>query len=147
MEWLAEDAQRGQRALWFVALTLATAIVLLGHKRLLLAFLGAFAFLILAAMVIPSAIPARFVAQKNACISNLRRIQEGKEQWAKATNKSPSDIPTEKDLYGEKDGEGFIRHRQTCPRGGIYNFGAVCQEPVCSLGYKGHQISKFAKPE
>jgi len=100
----------------------------------------ALAFLLLAAIAIPSAIPARLTAQRNACIYNLRTIQSAKIEWAREHNKLAGDIPTDADICGTNGIAGILRHRLTCPGGGIYTMGAVGQSPTCSLSNKGHRL-------
>src|SRR5947209_4677777 len=140
MEWFTDDPRRGQTALTLIALVIAAAIVGVGRKRLLWAIPSALIWLLLAATAIPSAIPARPVAQGNACINNLRQIRDAKAEWARENKKLPTDIPTESDLYGLSGTNGFLRHRLGCPRGGSYTFGSVAENPTCSLSSKGHRL-------
>jgi hypothetical protein len=145
MEWFAENPRQGEAVLKIAAVMVTVGILWFGRKQLLVAIVFGLVFLLLAAMVIPSAIPARVVGQKHDCIAKLLLIQEGKKKWAEANHNSDSDTPTEKDLYGEREGEGYIRHHYTCTRGGVYTIGAVGQEPTCSLADKGHRISEQGK--
>jgi hypothetical protein len=140
MEWFTDDPWRGQTALTLIALMVAAAILGVGRKRLRWAVPSALIWLLLAAMTIPSAIPARPAAQRNACINNLRQIQDAKAEWAKENKKLPADIPTEGDLYGLSGTNGFLRHRLACPRGGSYTFGIVAENSTCSLSSKGHRL-------
>jgi hypothetical protein len=140
VEWFIDDPRRGQTALSIIVLALAVAGIWLGRKRLLLSVPIAFLFLLLAAIAIPSAIPARLVSQRNACLSYLRAIQDAKTQWAKANDKSSEDMPTEADIFGTNDTGGILRHRHICPRGGIYTIGAVGHNPTCSYSNKGHRL-------
>jgi hypothetical protein len=140
MEWFIDEPRRGQTALTVIALLLATVIMWLGRRRLGLAVPSAFVLLLVAATVIPSVVPARIVAQRNACISNLRLIQDAKTRWATENAKGPSETPTEDDLYGIEDANGFLRHRVTCPLGGIYTIGRVSDNPACSFANEGHRL-------
>lgn len=140
MEWFAENLQRGQTALTAIALAITIAILLLGRKRVILAGPLALVFLLLAAIAIPSAIPARPVAQRNACIYNLGLIRDAKIQWAGANNKLAGAIPIEVDLCGTNGNTGILREMPTCPRGGTYKIGDVGQNPSCSLSNKGHRL-------
>lgn len=97
-------------------------------------------WLLLAAMAIPSYMPARPVAYRNACINNLLMIQDAKLRWAIENGKPTNAIPTDADLYGMNGTNGFVPHRLTCPRGGIYTFGTVAENPTCSLSEKGHRL-------
>jgi hypothetical protein len=140
MYWLADNTRHGETVMTVIALCVTAAILLLGRKRLTLAIPIAFVFLLLAAASIPSVIPARPAAQRNACIHNLRQLRDAKIQWAGANNKTAGAIPTEGDLCGTNDNAGSLRDRPTCPRGGTYTIGAVGQNPSCSFSNKGHRL-------
>lgn len=140
MEWFIDDPSRGEMAFTVIAFAIPVAIVWFGRRRLFSAVPVALAFLLFAAIVIPNIIPARNVAQRNACVSNLRAIQNAKDHWARENHKLPGDIPIEADLYGTNGTNGLIRYNVTCPRGGIYTFGSVTQNPTCSLANKGHRL-------
>src|SRR6266513_1841317 len=118
MEWFADGPIRGETALAILALVVAGCIIWFGRKRLAVAIPVALLFLLLAAIAIPSAIPARSAAQRSACINNLRMIENAKAEWAKRQNKTAGDIPTEADLYRIDSTNGVLRHRLSCPRGG-----------------------------
>ena len=47
---------------------------------------------LLAAIGIPNFVKARETAQTNACINNLRVIDEAKQQWALETGQTATDI-------------------------------------------------------
>ena len=143
MEWLSEDTKRGQLVLTCIALAITVlliwlGVVWLGRKRLLITMSVAVAWLFLAAIAIPSFLPARNGAYRKACINNLKQIQEAKAAWASAEHKLPTDIPTEGNLYGTLGTNGFLRHELVCPRGGKYTIGAVNEKPSCSNGW--HKI-------
>jgi len=137
MDWLADDLERGQRVLTIGIFVITGILVLIGRKKLIIAVPCACVFLLLAAMAIPSFIPARNVAYRNACINNLRQIETAKAAWAEANHKSATDIPTMDDLCGTNN---FLRFIPTCQKGGIYSLKAVGQKPVCSLANKGHKL-------
>jgi len=136
MEWFVDYPRRGETALWIMAFAFAAAVIWLGRRRLILAIPVALAFLLLAAIAIPSAIPARRAAQRNACIHHLGKIRDAKIQWAGGNNKLAGDVPAEDDLYGANVTNGILR----CPRGGNYTIGALGQNPTCSLSGKGHRL-------
>jgi hypothetical protein len=140
MEWFTDDPRRGQLALTLIALVVAAAILAVGRKRLLWAIPFALIWLLLAAMEFPNYMPARPIAYRNACINNLRLIQGAKTRWAAEGGKLTNAIPTEVDLYGVNGTNAFLRHRLTCPRGGVYTFGSVAENPRCSLSEKGHRL-------
>jgi hypothetical protein len=122
-----------------VLFILIPAVVFFSFRRLGLTariFLALIA-LFLAAVAIPGYWRDRDGADRNACINNLRQIQIAKRQWAEANHKSPMDIPTVIDLVGTNK---YFRYMPICPRGGKYNFGAVNQNPTCSLAEHGHKL-------
>ena len=140
MEWLADDPERGETLLMAIALAIAAVIILLGRKRLLWAITGALVFLLLAAIAIPSWIPARAASQRAACIANLKQIRDVKIQWAEANHKAPDATPTEADLSATNRGTGILREFPACPRGGIYTIGSARQNPTCTFTSKGHRL-------
>jgi len=138
MEWFTDDPRGGQTALTLIALVVAAVIVGVGRRRLLWAIPCAFIWLLLAATAIPSFMPARPVAFRNACINNLRMIRDAKARWAAERGTLTNAIPTEGDLYDGTD--ALLRHRLTCPRGGVYTLGSGAETPSCSLSEKGHRL-------
>jgi len=140
MEWLAENSTRGDTILWCIVFAIAAAGFWLGRKKLLITIPTLLAFLFLAAIAIPSFLPARPMAYRNTCINNLHQIRDAKNAWAKKYNKLPTDIPTGEDLYGTNVTNGFLRHNLVCPRGGKYSIGAVGENPTCSFADKGHKL-------
>jgi hypothetical protein len=127
-----------ERCLMLIAVALAVLAVICFRKKLALAVSLALVFLLGATFVTPSFIPARPYAQRNACINNLRMIHEAKAQWASEHGKSAAEIPTGSDLFGEGK---YIKRDLECPRGGIYKFGNVGEEPVCSYAELGHRLA------
>ena len=83
---------------------------------------------LLAAIAIPNFVKARTTAQKNACINNLRQIDGAKEQWGleKKVSATAATVATEVDEY-IKGGA------PSCPAGGTYTYGAMDEEPVCTI--------------
>jgi hypothetical protein len=137
MEWLSENPHRGQAMLTCVALLITANIIWFGRRKLPVAIPCALLFLLIAATAIPSFIPARQSAHRNACINNLRQIRDAKADWAQANHKSPTDVPTEADLVGTNK---FLHFMPVCPSGGTYIFGAVNEDPKCSLTNHGHKL-------
>jgi hypothetical protein len=73
------------------------------------------------------------MAQRHACINNLRQIDGAKEQWACEHKKEAGDliVPAEVDQY--------IAHgHPNCPTGATYRYGKLGDAPLCSV--KGHTI-------
>jgi hypothetical protein len=72
MEWLADNPELGE---WVLILGAALGIALIlwfGRKRLSVTIPISVGFMLLAAIIIPGFIPLRHVAQRNACVNNLR---------------------------------------------------------------------------
>lgn len=95
---------------------------------------------LLATVAVPNLVRARASAQKNACISNLRVIDNAKQQWATENRKGDSDTPTVDDV------KVYIKNNKfpTCPGGGSYesSINAVNQDPECSKKADGHVLSE-----
>jgi hypothetical protein len=137
MEWFVDEPHRGQTLLGALALLIAIVGIWLGRRELLLTIPCVLLFLVFAAMVIPSFIPARTASQRIACTFHLRAIADAKAQWARANSKQPTDTPTAADLYGEGKP---LRHKHPCPRGGTYVIGTMKDNPTCSFADKGHKL-------
>ncbi len=91
----------------------------------------------LLAIAIPNYVRARGVAEKTACINNLRELDGAKQQWALENQKVDTDTPTESDL------RPYLREGMpTCPAGGTYSLNAINVDPACSLAAQGHVLSK-----
>jgi len=74
------------------------------------------------------------VADRNACIANLKLIDAAKIKWALDNNKTEDSIPTTQDLAQYFDNGIF----PVCPSGGAYTINAVGQLPTCSI--PGHAL-------
>jgi hypothetical protein len=84
----------------------------------------------LAAIAIPNFVRARTTAQMNACLSNLRQIDDAKQQWATQNKKETTDTPTAQEL------DAYLHRSFTtlkCPAGGVYTINAVGEKPTCSI--------------
>ena len=94
---------------------------------------------LLAAIAIPSFVKARSTSQKNACINNLRQIDSAKEQWALAEKKVSGDTV---ETTGSNSVNEYIKgETPDCPAGGVYTYGVVSSNPVCSLATsEGHEL-------
>ncbi len=78
---------------------------------------------ILAAIAIPNFILSRRRSHQNACIANLKQIQNAKVQSLMANGGI-----TETDLYGP---EKYIKVEPKCPAGGVYTIGDADANPSC----------------
>jgi hypothetical protein len=76
---------------------------------------------------------AAVIAQKT-CLSNLRRIDDAKQQWASENSEPDSAVPKVADLLPYLKGGVF----PVCPSGGTYSINAVNEVPTCS--FPGHVL-------
>ena len=85
---------------------------------------------LLAAIAIPSFVKAREMAQRNACIMNLKDLSIAKNMIASAHNRKEGDSITEQEIspYLKKGFRGMV-----CPKGGRYSINPVGQYPECSV--------------
>ena len=76
---------------------------------------------LLAAIAIPNFVRARQVAQMNTCISNLRNIDDAKQEWALDQRKQNTDTPLGSDLqpYLGRTAAGSL---PSCPADGAQTF-------------------------
>ena len=89
---------------------------------------------LLAAIAIPNFVRARATSQANACINNLRQIDNAAQQWALEKGQStgaPISYPTDLTPYIKLNSASSI---PPCPAGGTYSVAKVGDIPVCSLG-------------
>jgi len=90
---------------------------------------------LLAAIAIPVFARARTRSQQNICISNLRRIDDAKTQWALDTRKGWGVKPKDDDLFGPTL---YMRTKPECPAGGQYELNKIKEPPTCTIA--GHQL-------
>lgn len=88
------------------------------------------------AIAIPNFVKAREVAQRNACINNLRQMDEAKQQWALENKLTEEAVPTFEDIYAYFKGATDLFQ---CPAGGVYTLGPVSERPTCSV--PGHELT------
>jgi prepilin-type N-terminal cleavage/methylation domain-containing protein len=87
---------------------------------------------LLAAIAIPNFIKSRTVAQKNACIENLKQIDNAVNQWALDFKQNSTDTYSLGDINVLQYLKGTVV--PSCPAGGTYTAGAsVGNNPTCSL--------------
>jgi len=91
---------------------------------------------LLAAIAIPAFARARTRSAQNLCISNLRRIDDAKAQWAMDTRKGGGVQPKDDDLFGPR---AYLRTKLECPAGGQYDLGKVKEPPTCTVA--GHMLN------
>lgn len=88
------------------------------------------------AIALPGLSRGRPMAQRNACIANLKRLTQAKSQWAKQAKQESIAIPDPSDLAPLLNG-GVI---PACPLGGTYTLGPVNEPPRCTHAAKGHRL-------
>jgi len=64
------------------------------------------------------------------CINNMRKIDAAKEDWAAAGGKTNGTPVTASDFEGYLD--KYRARPLVCPKGGVYRYGDVREEPSCS---------------
>ena len=109
-----------------------------GNQNSATAIVGAAAVVpvgVLAGIAVPNFVKARETAQKNACINNLRQIDNAKQQWALENNKNENTVPTTRDIAV------YLKDSKLpdCPKGGRYTLGRLNVAPKCSQ--PGHTLT------
>ena len=85
---------------------------------------------LLAAIALPNFVKARTTSQKISCIANLRKMHGAKGTWCLEAKKTPSDTPTDADLFGVN---GYIRDKPECPAAGTYTLEPIDTKPTCTI--------------
>ncbi len=85
---------------------------------------------ILSAIAIPNFLSARTRARRNICMTNLKRIDSAKEQWAMDFKKSVGDACANTDIAGTGS---YLNYFPACPLGGTYTTQVVGTKPTCSF--------------
>jgi general secretion pathway protein G len=67
---------------------------------------------LLAAIAIPNFVKARTTSQNNACINNLRQVDDAAQQWALENKQPGSAVPAYSEI------SGYMRNAVICPAGG-----------------------------
>jgi hypothetical protein len=137
IERLFPDADQAEAALMLGVLLLVSVGVWFGRKRLRVTIPVAGGVVLLAAIAIPSSLPARSYAHRAACINNLKTIEAAKANWAKTNNKQSDDIPAMVDLVGQ---DPRFQTELYCPSGGRYSIGPVGKKARCSWENRGHKL-------
>jgi prepilin-type N-terminal cleavage/methylation domain-containing protein len=92
---------------------------------------------LLTSIAIPCFARYRTTARTNLCVSNLRQLDECKQNWAVDHNKGSDDIPTDTDVVP------YLRSAElpNCPSSGVYTLRRVARTPVCNLYDHGHTLN------
>ncbi len=94
---------------------------------------------LLGAIAVPNLVQSRKTSQTDACITNLREIDNAKQEWALENGKGGSDTPQASDLqpYLGRGAQGNL-NAVYCPLAlpptplGGYTVNAVGTPPVCN---------------
>jgi type II secretory pathway pseudopilin PulG len=99
---------------------------------------------VLLGIAIPQFLSSRSKSQARSCVSNLRQINQAKEQFAMANSLGEGVLLNAGDLQ-----PNYIRGNfPTCPGGGVYYVGEVGRVPTCSLvaGEPPHRLETGLQP-
>jgi prepilin-type N-terminal cleavage/methylation domain-containing protein len=94
---------------------------------------------LLAAIAIPNFIRSRVSAQKDACINNLRQIDQAIQLWALEKRQPASAVVVSTDI------EPYLNGRLVCPAGGktfadSYAISIVGAQPLCLISPTTHTL-------
>jgi prepilin-type N-terminal cleavage/methylation domain-containing protein len=101
----------------------------------------------LAAIAIPSFVRARGQSQTNACINNLRQIDDASQEWALDNRQSPTATVSFTDI------QPYLKNAVTCPAAGdsgtfanSYTLTTVSNKPACQVLPKAHLLPADGSP-
>jgi prepilin-type N-terminal cleavage/methylation domain-containing protein len=99
---------------------------------------------LLAAIGIPNFVRARQTTQTNACINNLRIIDQAKQQWALEYGQVSTAVPQSSDIapYFGRTGTAMPQE----PLGGSYNINAISTAPTCSMALTSSNLHDAVLP-
>jgi prepilin-type N-terminal cleavage/methylation domain-containing protein len=86
---------------------------------------------LLAAIGIPNFVRARQTSQTNACINNLRIIDQAKQQWALEYGQISTASPASSDIVPYFGRTGTAMPQE--PLAGTYNINPISMAPTCSI--------------
>lgn len=102
---------------------------------------------LLAEIAIPNFLEARNTASRNACINNLRQIDNAKQQWALEELRAPNQTPREDELspyigrgVGGDTLEVFCPLDTTRTYGNSYDTLDLTQTPECRIQRNVHVL-------
>lgn len=82
----------------------------------------------MAVVAIPNYLRVRRIANQNACIHNLKSIDEAKDMWALMEGRGSSETPSWSVLV-----PNYIKKTPSCPSAGTYSINAVDEYPECTV--------------
>jgi prepilin-type N-terminal cleavage/methylation domain-containing protein len=93
----------------------------------------------LAAIAIPNLVKARSFSQTNACVNNLRKIDDATQEWALENLKGPNSFVTFNDI------QPYLKSAILCPSAGAgatfassYTLTTVSNTPLCQISPGNH---------
>jgi prepilin-type N-terminal cleavage/methylation domain-containing protein len=98
---------------------------------------------LLASVAVPTMVKARDSARSNTCISNLKKIDEAKQQWASDNKQLATATPATSDLIGPTR---YLKASPLCPLDSTQTFensyfvGNVSQNPACLKDAINHTL-------
>jgi prepilin-type N-terminal cleavage/methylation domain-containing protein len=98
---------------------------------------------LLAVIAVPNFIKARTSAQVRACISNLKKLDYAKQQWALEFKRTETDVPTTANVTPYLNGGRM----PPCPASGSYNLRRISRTPTCTLYLTGHTLQNLNMDE
>lgn len=108
---------------------LSVSLILLVRKKFKQGILLGAGTLLLAQIAIPGMVPAREIAQRNACIAQAKVINQTIEKWSKENNMGAgSEIDVSAIASRLKNGK-----LPTCAQGGFYKVSVMGKPVACSL--------------
>jgi prepilin-type N-terminal cleavage/methylation domain-containing protein len=99
---------------------------------------------LLAAIGIPNFVRARQTSQTNACINNLRVIDQAKQQWGLEYGQVATATPQSTDIVPYLGRTGA--HMPPEPVGGSYNINALSTAPTCSVALVNSNLHNAVLP-
>lgn len=88
---------------------------------------------LLSAIAIPNFVKSRDAARRNACIKNLKTIDEAKHLWGIENAKNESALPGDADLVGM---DKYIKAKPICPATGTCAYLTIGDQATCTI--EGH---------
>ena len=94
---------------------------------------------LLAAIAIPNFTKSRDIANRTACVNNLRQVEGAIQLWSLETKKDAGQPVTYADI------RGYLKNSVVCPSGGTqfadsYTLTTVDETPVCQRRPDTHKI-------
>jgi prepilin-type N-terminal cleavage/methylation domain-containing protein len=99
---------------------------------------------LLAAIGIPNFVRARQTSQTNACINNLRIIDQAKQQWGLEYGQLATASPQSTDIIPYFGRTGT--HMPSEPLGGSYNINPLSTAPTCSAALVNSNLHNAVLP-